>query len=173
MNRATRAKCSSLIRLCSGLDFFPPAGEVRDLLVDTLRRVAMNDNHAERIISRWLEAERRAPAVTDLIRLAGEVPLSDQPAPRPVNPHCDACLGLGFYFVQRDGYEGAGRCPRGCGIPASFQANPDRSFLRRWRAEETARAELIRAAREQASGPAPQSITSAMVGRLQRAGGAA
>lgn len=117
--RQTCATCTGLIRLCGGLDFFPADSEVRRLLVERLHRLAHDHQHAARMINRWLDSEKVAPKVSDLVRLASEVPTTVHAAlPLP----CPDCEGLpgDFVIVERGLYSGAARCscPRGRALAA-------------------------------------------------------
>jgi hypothetical protein len=67
------AACAYLIRLCSGLDFFPADVEVRRLLVETLHCLAEDHQHAKFMVSRWLETETIAPKVANFVALAAQV----------------------------------------------------------------------------------------------------
>lgn len=97
------ATCAGLIRLCSGLDFFPADAEVRRLLVERLHRLANSHEHARAMVERWLDTQTAAPKVADLVELATTVcsePRSALPA------GCDRCDGA--WFVVTD--QGAARC---------------------------------------------------------------
>ena len=93
--------CANLIRLCSGLDFFPSDVEVRRLLVDRLHRSAKSHDHAKAMVDRWLETQTVAPKVRDLIRLASEVRIDED---LPMG--CEVCGGEPFVVTDR----GAQRC---------------------------------------------------------------
>jgi hypothetical protein len=116
--KATKKRCIELIRLCAGLDFFPADQAIRELLANTLQRCAIHDQHAVRIIERWLETERRAPTVSDIVTLAGQVnPIPATPFRQP-NRSCPECLGFGFKIVEGShGLTGAVRCVNECPIP--------------------------------------------------------
>ena len=94
--------CAALIRLCSGLDFFPSDVEVRRLLVERLHRSAKNHDHAKAMIERWLDIQTEAPKAVDLIRLAGEVRIEIANLPKG----CEICCGHPFVVTDR----GAQRC---------------------------------------------------------------
>jgi hypothetical protein len=106
MSTPTKKRCIELIRLCAGCDFFPADAAVRELLVNTLQRVATSDEHAGRIIDAWLERERRAPLVVDLCALAKELPAS-KPSPTEA---CERCLGAPFITTNYSGQGFAARC---------------------------------------------------------------
>src|SRR5690242_7130247 len=63
LGKGSCAACTALIRLCSGLDFFPVDAEVRKLLVERLHRLARNHDHAKLMVDRWLETQTAAPKV--------------------------------------------------------------------------------------------------------------
>ncbi len=114
-NKATKAGCARLIRLCSGLDFFPKDEEVCDLLVTTLQRVAVDDQHAAAMVNHWLSKTRQAPTVSDLIRLSTEVSAA---ASKDLPDRCQQCRGDARAGRQEDWVltdEGVRRCscPRG------------------------------------------------------------
>jgi hypothetical protein len=119
MSEPTKRRCAELIRLCSGLDFFPKDAVVRDRLIDTLQRLTVSDDHATRVIDRWLERERRAPLVSDLVALAAEV----NPTVNRVvllNYGCPECEGTGFQIVSKGvlGITGVAPCPNRCAVPS-------------------------------------------------------
>lgn len=115
---ASKTRCAELIRLCAGMDFFPSDKSVREHLVNTLARVAASDNHAERMIDRWLERERKAPQIADLHALGQEVNRTPVQTARRVNRNCESCKGTGFTIVQKvGGITGAAPCPNGCTPP--------------------------------------------------------
>lgn len=99
-------KCKGLIRLCSGLDFFPADPEVRLLLVERLHRLAKDHRHAKAMIDRWLDTHTVTPKVADLVSLAAEVGIS-----QGLPDGCDMCNGEPFVVHG----QGATRCtcPRG------------------------------------------------------------
>jgi hypothetical protein len=94
--------CTSLIRLCSGLDFLPSDVEVRRLLAERLHRVAKNHDHAKAMIDHWLDTQTEAPKVADIVRLAGEVQSGVERLP----PGCEICCGQPFVVTD----QGARRC---------------------------------------------------------------
>ena len=108
------AVCASLIRLCSGLDFFPADVEVRRLLVEALHRLAVDHQHAKFMVSRWLETETIAPKVANFVALAAQV--RNGPS---LPDGCGVCDGAPFvirdYEFGGTRYSGAARCacPRG------------------------------------------------------------
>lgn len=81
--------CTKLIRLCSGLDFFPADPEVRRLLIDQLHRLAKDHQHAQAMVYRWLETEKIAPKVADLVGLSNQVRAASQEMPAG----CSNCNG--------------------------------------------------------------------------------
>jgi hypothetical protein len=93
--------CKRLVRLLSGLDFFPADPEVRLLLVERLHRSATDHEHAKDMIDRWLDTNTAAAKVADLVRLAGEM-RKGQVLPAG----CDQCNGEPWVI----GPNGAGRC---------------------------------------------------------------
>lgn len=99
------ASCANLIRLCSGLDFFPADVEVRRLLVEALHCLAENHQHAKSMVSRWLETETIAPKVANFVALAAQV--RNGPS---LPDGCGICDGAPF--VIRD-YEFGGTCYSG------------------------------------------------------------
>jgi hypothetical protein len=96
--------CTTLVRLCSGLDYFPADIELRRLLVERLHRLAVDHDHATAMIERWLERETAAPKVADLVALAAEVKTKQE-----LPAGCDICGGDPWILTKR----GAARC--GCG----------------------------------------------------------
>jgi hypothetical protein len=135
MNAPTKVRCTELIRLCTGLDFFPSDKPVRDLLIATLYRVAASDEHATRIIENWLEREHRAPLVADIVALSSELNRTPVQTVRTFNTSCEVCRGSGWKIVSGPyGFTGAMRCPYGCFVPsgsASCEAI-DRRALGAW-----------------------------------------
>jgi hypothetical protein len=119
------ATCTALIRLCSGLDFFPSDAEVRALLIDRLHRLSGNHDRARRMIDSWLNSNRVAPKIVDLVELAAHLPQSETttlPAP------CDACAPFGgtHRLVAQEGFlDSLGRCvcARGQALRAMDAAN--------------------------------------------------
>ena len=99
-------RCKRLIRLCSGLDYFPADPEVRMLLVERLHRLAKDHQHATRMVDRWLETRITTPKVADLVGLAAEVQTS-----HALPEGCGICHGEPFVFGDRGGKRCA--CPRG------------------------------------------------------------
>jgi len=108
----TKKRCAELIRLCTGLDFFPADAPARELLVETLRRRADSDEHAERIIDRWIETERKAPVPADIVQLARDIPLGAEGA---IPGGCPECQGQDWVVQETKEHSAAGRCscPRG------------------------------------------------------------
>lgn len=113
-NGTNCAACANLVRLCSGLDFFPADVVVRRLLVDALHCLADDHHHAKLMIARWLETETIAPKVANFKVLAGQVRSG------PSMPDgCGICDGAPFvirdYEFGGTGYSAADRCtcPRG------------------------------------------------------------
>jgi hypothetical protein len=96
------ATCKGLIRLCGGLDFFPADPEVRLLLVERLHRLAKNHDHAKAMIDRWIETQKAAPKVADLVGLSAEVRSDKEPLPTG----CEICNGEPWIATDR----GAKRC---------------------------------------------------------------
>jgi hypothetical protein len=144
MTTASKKRCGELVRLCSGLDFFPRDQAIIDLLVGTLQRVSANDTHAERIINSWLERERKSPMVSDIVNLAGQVPAGSG---RKVNPSCDMCEGLGYMIVHgHHGFTGATPCPNKCLPPLEGERKPDARITRRFYDDQFAGAGNRRAA---------------------------
>lgn len=97
INDANNTKhCQSLIKLCSNLMGFPSERDVVALLVTTLCKHARSQDHAQRMITRWIEVgslteiegKQRsvAPTVPDIIRMAATV----EAEPVPVEG-CDIC----------------------------------------------------------------------------------
>ncbi len=107
------AECKRLVRLCSGLDFFPADPEVRMMLIERLHCLAASHEHARRMIDRWLERKTMAPKVSDLVGLAAEVSSRTETLPGP----CDLCRphAGNWQVVERRGEEFMSRCdcPRG------------------------------------------------------------
>lgn len=95
--------CTALIRLCSGLDYFPADPEVRLLLIERLHRLAKDHTHAKAMIDRWLENETIAPKVADLVGLAANVGTSSAPG---LHNGCELCNGEPFVVNEH----GASRC---------------------------------------------------------------
>jgi hypothetical protein len=89
------AICTGLIRLCSGLDFFPADAEVRRLLVERLHGLAKSHEHAKAMVEHWLEHERAAPKVADLVALAGQVRVAGA-LTADCEPKCPLCDNHGF-----------------------------------------------------------------------------
>lgn len=113
-----REVCKKLIQQCGGLDFFPADKEVRTLLVDTLQRVAASEDHATRMISRWLEEDcleigkdgtktRRAPTVADIVALSRTIVAA---AATKAPSGCEVCMGSGWMTVEKNGVLGSKRC---------------------------------------------------------------
>ena len=98
--------CAGLIRLCGGMDFFPPDVEVRQLLIEGLHRLARNHDHAKAMIDRWLETQTVAPKIADLVNLAASVRAEKPTLP----PGCDQCKGEPWVSSDRSGYAVASRC---------------------------------------------------------------
>jgi hypothetical protein len=105
LGKGTCGTCAGLIRLCSGLDFFPTDIEVKKLLIERLHRVARNHEHATAIVEKYLETETVAPKVADFVKLSSQVlgTIRGQ-LPSP----CDICSRDGGYFVAT--VRGAKRC---------------------------------------------------------------
>lgn len=109
LGKSNCSACTGLIRLCSGLDFFPADAEVRKLLAESLHRAAKTHGHAEQMIQHWLETATAAPKVADLVRLSATVH-GDRAA---LPPPCQLCAyGGGTWgpVVERSGCTGVGRC---------------------------------------------------------------
>lgn len=118
MTAPTKKRCTELIRLCGSLDFFPADTAIRELLADTLKRRTVSDEHAERVIGKWLEEHRQAPKVSDIVEYAANVNPTPASVYRQPNRDCPECLGFGFKITERnDGISGASRCSNQCPIP--------------------------------------------------------
>jgi hypothetical protein len=165
---ATKKRCGELIRLCSGLDFFPKDGTICDLLVGTLQRVAVSDSHAERIINSWLERERKSPTVSDIVNLAGQVPAGSG---RKVNRDCELCEGMGFMIVNgHHGFTGATPCPNKCLPPLEDQRKQDVRVTRKFYDAQFVDAPTRRAAfmaNRSSNSPIPR-ITDADIQKLRQ-----
>jgi hypothetical protein len=94
--------CAGLIRLCGGLDFFPADPEVRALLIERLHRVAKDHQHAKAMIDHWLDEQRVAPKIADLVALASHVRSASEGLP----DGCSICHGEPWVI----GPNGAARC---------------------------------------------------------------
>jgi hypothetical protein len=100
--------CTSLIRLCGGLDYLSPDVEVRKMLVERLHRYARDHDHAKAMIERWIETQTTAPKVADLKALANEVRSDADSLPEG----CRICNGQPWITTER----GATRCVCARGI---------------------------------------------------------
>jgi hypothetical protein len=96
-----------LIRICSGLDYFPPDSEVQLLLVERLDRLAMDHQHAAAMIDAWIEKQTQAPKVADLVNLSTQVGISLEALPAA---GCELCNGLPFVIRERGTYSYGERC---------------------------------------------------------------
>jgi hypothetical protein len=94
--------CTGLIRLCGGLDYFPPDVEVRKMLVERLHRLAKHHDHAKAMIERWIDTQTTAPKVADLVGLANDVRSDAATLPEG----CRTCNSRPWIVTNR----GAGRC---------------------------------------------------------------
>ena len=87
-------------------DFFPREDDAAvKQLVDYLVKLSTSEDHCERMCLYWLETQRKAPQVADIVMLAHEIP--DKIA---IPEGCRACLGTDFIIVERDGVSGVKRC---------------------------------------------------------------
>jgi hypothetical protein len=119
--KSTCAACAGLIRLCGGLDFFPADTEVRKLLVDRLHHFAKNHDHATAMIETWLNRERVAPKIADIVSLAAEVHSNKQALPLG----CDLCRGGGELWVVTESGASRCTCARGKALRAKdLERNP-------------------------------------------------
>jgi hypothetical protein len=99
--------CKRLIRLCSGLDYFPADQEVRGILIERLHTLARDHQHAKAMIDRWLETEVVAPKVANLVSLAaGTRNEADE-----LSSGCSECKGE--YWVVVEGEARRCKCARG------------------------------------------------------------
>jgi hypothetical protein len=112
LNKGGCSTCTSLIRQCAGLDFFPQDVQVRKLLVERLHRLARNHDHAAAMIDRWLETQTAAPKVADLVSLAGDVRTDAKALPTG----CEVC-GEELWVVTDRGARRCG-CARGLELRA-------------------------------------------------------
>jgi len=100
--------CKRLIRLCSGLDYFPADAEVRRLLIERLHVVSANHEHAKAMINAWLTTETAAPKVADLVKLSKAV---RRPGDTSLPPGCNAC-NSGYWVITENGADRC-QCARG------------------------------------------------------------
>ena len=89
-------ECTRLIRLCSGLDFFPADGEVRRLLIDSLHGNSRNHDQAKAIIEHWLRTQTTAPKVANLVALARDLRENIS-----LPPGCEICRGEPWIITDR------------------------------------------------------------------------
>ena len=134
--RSNCGTCAKLIRLTSGLSFFPADDEVRRLLIERLHRVAKDHEHARAMVTHWIDTQREAPKVADLFVLAGEVSTSREALPAP----CDECAPYGgtHRLIIRRGTEFMARCvcARGQRLAAmDARASPGRWHRWEWPAK--------------------------------------
>lgn len=86
-------------------------------------------------IANWLEAKsagdraKAAALITEVTEFEQIPKISDMnavwnrlfpPPERKADPHCEACSGTGFRFVERGGATGVARCT--CGLPPAADA---------------------------------------------------
>lgn len=98
--------CKRLIRLCSGLDYFPADPEVRLVLIELLHYFARDHERAKAMIYRWLETETVAPKIANLASLATEARNADK-----LPDGCGVCRG--DYWIVVDGFAHRCECARG------------------------------------------------------------
>ncbi len=99
------ATCANLIRLCSGLDYFPADDKVRGLLAERLHHFARDHSIAKAIIDHWLDNKTVAPKVADLIDLAQRFNRGSG-----LPDGCDHCHGEPFVIREGDKGRIAVRC---------------------------------------------------------------
>jgi hypothetical protein len=77
-----------------GLEFPPQTPEAWNELAKVLQRRSVSLEHAERIVSRWLETESKCPTPADLNYFASNV-TGDPSLDRPILPDpCPECAGF-------------------------------------------------------------------------------
>lgn len=117
-----------------GLQFPPQTPEAWNELARVLQRRSVNQEHAERIVTRWLETESHCPTPAELNYFAASV-TGDPALDRPVLPApCPECEPYGgtHRLVQRtrkngEIIEGLERCEcaRGLRLKALEKAHAD------------------------------------------------
>lgn len=104
------------VRRLSGLRGFPRDVEAAKELVKALADAAMSEDHAERMISQWLQRTAFAPRAAELYQLASEVTGVDfETLPRG----CPHCADVGWVNSEEKDGTSAQRtckCPRGKAI---------------------------------------------------------
>jgi hypothetical protein len=74
-----------------------------------LKRWAKTDYHVTAIVQHILDSSRFFPTPLD-IRVAAESVQAEPSKLRAVDPNCNACRGMGFTSIVRDGYSFASVC---------------------------------------------------------------
>jgi hypothetical protein len=98
--------CAGLVRLLSGLDYFPADAFLREQLMEWLHSSAVDHAHASAMIDTWLRTRRDAPKVADLVALGHEVPPPTGELPKG----CEICNGEPFVARNVQGGTCADRC---------------------------------------------------------------
>jgi hypothetical protein len=110
---------SGEVRRLGGLEYTPQTAEAWAELAKVLKRYSKSQEHATRIIGRFLEegAPTKCPSPGEVIAMARAVP-GDPTQDRPeLAPPCEKCAPFegAHQLVVRDGVEAMARCdcPRG------------------------------------------------------------
>jgi len=103
--------CSQQLRLCSNQLGFPTDKDVVGLLVNTLIKHAKTQDHAARMITRWIEVgsivdmngsqRSAAPTVADIIRMAHVV--DAEPVPVEGCERCNPAIRMDNGAIVHDG----------------------------------------------------------------------
>ena len=105
--------CLREIKRMGGLEFPPAFVEGWQELAKALQERAVSEEHAKRIVSRWIEHNTAVPKPSEIRYFAANVPadpLLDQPRlPAP----CEICAPDGGLFVQTERGVKRCTCPRG------------------------------------------------------------